>query len=116
MDPWSKGDYSRHIREAPMVMEGLPEVVPPSGRVSGQLILAAPTLKRRRRRYREEMGKRALILGVSSVRAKYRRRGHRGGPPGIQKGPWRASALAVPPGRLGPWWWPFGPTLDFREA
>src|ERR1043165_4934487 len=95
MDPWSKGDYSWHIREASMAMEGLPEVVPPSGRVPGQLLLAAPILKRRRRRYREDMGKETLILGVSSTRDKYRRRGHRGGPPGIQKGPWRAS----PPGR-----------------
>src|SRR4051812_7010703 len=75
MDPWSKGDYSRHIREASMVMEGLPEVVPPSGRVPRQLLLAAPILKRRRRRYMEEMGKGTSILGVSSVRAKYRRRG-----------------------------------------
>src|SRR3954467_12067807 len=75
MDPWSKGDYSQHIREASMAMEGLPEVVPPSGRVPGQLLLAAPVLKRRRRRYREKMGKRTSILGVSSARAKYRRRG-----------------------------------------
>src|SRR4051812_45538499 len=94
MDPWSKGDYSRYIREASMAMEGLPEVVPPSGRVPGQLLLAAPILKRRRRRYREEMGKRASILGVSSARAKLGEGGHRGAP-GIQKGPWRAS----PPGR-----------------
>src|SRR3954470_7330091 len=87
MDPWSKGDYSRHIREASMAMEGLPEVVPPSGRVPGQLLLAALILKRRRRRYREEMGKRALILGVSSARAKYRRRGHRGGHQGSRRVP-----------------------------
>ena len=75
MDPWSKVDYSWHIREASMEMEGLPEVVPPSGRVPGQLILAAPNLKRRRQRYREEMEKRTSILGVYSVRAIYRRRG-----------------------------------------
>ena len=29
------------------------------------------------------------ILGVSTPRAKYRRRGHRGDPPVSQKGPWR---------------------------
>src|SRR3954469_21928010 len=75
MDPWSKGDYSRHIREASMVMEGLLEVVPPSGRVPGQLLLAAPILKRWWRRYREEFGNKRSILGVSSVGAKYRRRG-----------------------------------------
>ena len=76
-----------------MGVDGLPEVVPPSGRVLGQLLLAAPILKRRRRRYKEEMGKRTSILGVSSARAKYRGRGHQGGPPGIQEGPWRASPL-----------------------
>ena len=57
-----------------MTMEGLPEVVPPSGRVLGQLALAAPILKRRRR-YREEIRKRTSILGVSFARAIYRRSG-----------------------------------------
>src|SRR4051812_11560632 len=75
MDPWSKVDYSRHIREASMGVDGLPEVVPPSSRVPGQLLLAAPILKRRRRRYIEEIGKKTSILGVSSARAIYRRRG-----------------------------------------
>src|SRR3954468_19492981 len=93
MDPWSKGDYSRHIREASMAMEGLPEVVPPSGRVPGQLLLAAPILKRQRRRYREEIRKITSILGVSSARAIYRRRGQPGGPPRSQEGPWRALPL-----------------------
>ena len=36
MDPWSKEDYSRNIREALMVVEKLPEVTPPSGKVPGQ--------------------------------------------------------------------------------
>src|SRR3954463_10891308 len=75
MDPWSKGDYSRHIREVSMAMEGLLKVVPPSDRVPGQLLLAAPILKRRRRRYREENGNKRLILGASSTGAKYRPRG-----------------------------------------
>ena len=57
-----------------MAMEGLPKVVPPSGRVPGQLLLADPILKWWRR-YREEIGKRHLILGVSSASAIYRRRG-----------------------------------------
>src|SRR3954468_11852686 len=95
MDPWSKGDYSRHIREASMAMEGLPEVVPPSGRVLGQLLLAARILKRRRRRYREEMGKRTSILWVSSVRAKYRRRE---APRGSTKDP-KGSLARAPYGR-----------------
>src|SRR3954466_11380067 len=45
-DPWSKVDYSRHIREASMAMEGLPEGLDPSGRVPEQLLQAAPILKR----------------------------------------------------------------------
>src|SRR4051812_24448886 len=75
MEPWSKVDYSRHIREASMAMEGLPEVVPPSGRVPGQLLLASTILKWRRWQYKEENGKRTLILGVSSSGAINRRRG-----------------------------------------
>src|ERR1041385_2275868 len=74
-DPWSKENYSRYIREASMAMDGLPEGVPPSGRVPGQLLQAAPILKRRRRRYRWEFARRRSILGVSTPRGKYRRRG-----------------------------------------
>src|ERR1041385_9192634 len=90
MDPWSKGDYSRYIREASMAMDGLPEGVPPSGRVPEQLLQAAPILKRRRRRrYRGEIVKERSILGVSTPRDKYRRRGCRGDPQGSQEAPWR---------------------------
>src|ERR1043165_3207649 len=80
MDPWSKGDYSRHIREASMAMGGLSEGVPPSGRVPGQLLQEASILKRQRRRYRGEFAEKRSILGVSTPRAKYRRRGAPGGP------------------------------------
>src|SRR3954465_13415211 len=80
MDPWSKGDYSRHIRKASMAMDGLPEGVPPSGKMPGQLLQAAPILKRRRRRYRGEFAKVRSILRVSTPRAKYRQRGAPGGP------------------------------------
>ena len=72
-----------------MAMEGLPEVVPPSGRVSGQLHLAAQNLKRWRRWYREEMGKGTSILGFPPRGLNIGEGGHRGGPPGIQEGPWR---------------------------
>ena len=50
MDPWSKGDYSWCIPEAIMVMERPPEVNPLSRRVPGQLLLAIPKSKSRRRR------------------------------------------------------------------
>src|ERR1041384_2869227 len=86
MDPWSKGDYSRHIREASMAMDGLPEGVPPSGRVPGQLLLAAPILKWWRRWYREENGNTRSILGVSSAGTKYRPKGAPRGPRGSQEG------------------------------
>src|ERR1041384_3404905 len=73
-DPWSKGDYSWHIREASMAMDGLLEGVSPSGRVPEQLLQAAPILKRQRRN-REEFAKIRSVLGVSTPRGKYRRRG-----------------------------------------
>src|SRR3954465_14977124 len=93
MDSWSKVYYSRHIREASMEMEGLPKVIPPSGRVPRQRLLAAPILKRWRRRYREEIGKKTSILGISSAGGIYRRRGQPGGPPGSQAPPWRSQPL-----------------------
>ena len=120
MDPWSKGDYSRHIWEASMAMEGLLEVVPPSGRVSGQLLLAAPMLKRWQRWYREENGNKRSILGVSSTRAKYRRRGAPRGPTRDPEG----SLARLPPGRAtrapGPLmvalWSHFGDSGSFGSA
>src|SRR3954469_17179317 len=88
-DLWSKGDYSRHIGEASMAMDGLPEGVPPSGRVPEQLLQAAPVLKRRWRRYRGEIGKKGFVLGVSSTRVNIGEGGHQGDPPVSQEAPWR---------------------------
>src|SRR3954467_9692559 len=112
MDPWSKGYYSQHIREASIAMDGLLEGVPPSGRVPGQLLLAAPILKRQRRRYREKNGNKRSILGVSSVRAKYRRRGAPRGATRTAEGslarlPWprHQGAWAPGGGTLVPLWW-----------
>ena len=45
MDSWSKGDYSRVIREASMVVEKLPVVILPSGRVPGRVLLVLPILE-----------------------------------------------------------------------
>src|SRR4051812_50206400 len=53
MDPWSKGDYSRIVREASMVVEKVPVVILPSGRVPGRVLLALPILEARRRRNRD---------------------------------------------------------------
>src|SRR4051812_2343723 len=116
MDPWSKGDYSRHIREASVAMDGLPEGVPPSGRVPGQLLLAAPILKRRRRRYREENVNSRPILGVSFAGTKYRPkgapRGATGHPGGCPARPTGGGAGTL----VESWWWPSLPSLMFPEA
>ena len=45
MDSWSKGDYSQLIREASMVVERLPMVILPSGRVPGRVLLVLPILE-----------------------------------------------------------------------
>ena len=54
-----------------MAMDALPEGVSPFGRVPGQLLQAAPILKRRRNR--EVLAKKGSVLGVSTLRGKYRR-------------------------------------------
>ena len=103
-----------------MAMEGFLEVVPPSDRVPGQLLLAAPILKRRRRRYREEIGKKTSMLGVSSVRAKYRRRG---APRGSTRDPGGSlarlplgRATRVPGALVGPLLPSFGDSESFRDT
>src|SRR3954463_5463051 len=99
-----------------MAMDGLSEGVPPSGRVPRQLLLAAPILKRRWRRYREEFANKRSISRVSSSGGKYRRRGAPRGATGQPGG-----SLARPRvGPLqGPFWSPCGgplPSLVFPEA
>ena len=97
-----------------MAMEGLSEVVPPSDRVPGQLLLAAPILKWRQRRYREENRNSRSILGVSSAGTKYRPKG----PQGSQEGARRALGGARdPPGALvGPLPSILGSSGSFRYA
>src|SRR4051812_12039450 len=98
-----------------MAMDGLPEGVPPSGRVPEQLLQAAPILKRRRR-YIGEIGKKGFALGVSSAMGKYRRRGAPGGPTSQPGGP--VARPRVGP-RQGPFWSPGGgplPSLDFSGS
>src|SRR3954466_7048238 len=104
-DLWSKGYYSRHIREASMAMDGLPEGVSPFGRVPEQLLQAAPIMKRRRRRNREGFAKKGSCLGVSTPRGKYRRSGASRGPTG-QPGGCPARPKVGP--RQGPFWLPGG--------
>src|SRR3954468_797534 len=111
MDPWSKGDYSRIIREASMVVEKLPVVILPSGRVPGRVLLALPILEARRRRNRDEIVKKGSRLEGFGTCVKYRPKGGiRGdlGGPGAPPPPGAAWRGATPPGRLEPWWPPSG--------
>src|SRR4051812_48862416 len=104
MDPWSKGYYSRHIWEALMVVEKLPEINPPSGRVLGQVCGALPILESPRLWNRGEYREKRCLPRVSVMVCKYRPKGGtRGGPllpggllarPGVGPRPW-------PPGREG---------------
>src|ERR1044072_4905074 len=90
MNPWSKVEYSRLIREALMVVEKLPEVNPPSGTVSGQGLLATLILESRWRQNRGEIMKKGSVLEVS-------RRGGNIGEGGIQRwtrGPRRPPGMA----------------------
>src|SRR3954466_13738518 len=75
MDPWSKVDYSRIIREASMMEEKLPEVNPPSGRVPGRGLMALPILEARQLWNRGEIAKKGSVLRSFTSRRIYRRRG-----------------------------------------
>ena len=83
MDPWSKVDYSRFIREASMVVEKLPEVVPPLGRVPGRGLLVLPILEALRRQNRGEIAEKGYVLegfGMRDILAKGAARGGPGAP------------------------------------
>src|SRR3954469_1027093 len=112
MDPWSKVDYPRFIREASMVVEKLPEVVPPSGRVQGRGLLVLPILEALRRRNRGKIANKGSVLEGFGTRGIYRRRGAaRGGPgaPGAplarpREWPHQVAAWATPGSPLAPLW------------
>src|SRR4051812_32636174 len=74
MDPWSKGDYSRHIREALMVVEKLPEVNAPSGRVPVRDLLG-PDLGSAARKNKGENRDLVFLARVSGTGCKYRPKG-----------------------------------------
>ena len=116
MDPWSWVDYSRHIREASMEMEGLPEVNPPSGRVPGQSLLTTQILKRRQRQNREGIGKKGSAPRVFGVRVIYRRRGHPGGHQGVQAPPGRSPTLGRATRAPGPLVAPLGSPIDYSGS
>src|ERR1041385_3329976 len=116
MDPWSKENYSRDIREASMVERRLQEVGPPSGRVPGRGLLVLPISEARRRRNRGEIAKRVLF-------SRFSRDGEyigKGGQPEVDQGPQAppgaARGGAAPGGHLGHPRLPSGPTRALREA
>src|SRR3954465_7181670 len=109
MDPWSKGDYSRIIREASMVVEKVPVMILPSGRVPGRVLLALPILEARRRRNRDEIAKKGFYPEGFETCFKYRPKGgvgrFLGGPGAPPARPWGprhqgASAPGGPPPAL----------------
>src|SRR6187401_906788 len=112
MDPWSKVDYSRLIWEASMVVEKLPVVVLPSGRVPGRVLLMLPILEALQRRNRGEIVKKGSVLEGFGTRGIYMQRGvTRGGEgapgaplgrPGV--GPPGVAAWAAPGSPLAPLW------------
>src|SRR3954470_9493722 len=108
MDPWSKLDYSRFIREASMVVEKLPEVVPPSGRVPGRGLLVLPILEARRWRNRGEIAKNGSVPEGFSSRGINRRRGAARGGPGSPGAPLARPGFGPRPlaawGPLAPLW------------
>ena len=112
MDPWSKVDYSRLIREASMVVEKLPVVILPSGRVPGTVLLVLPILEARRRWNRDEIAKKGSVLEGFGTRAIYMQKGVTrggGGAPGAPLarpgvGPRRVAAWATPGSTLALLW------------
>src|SRR3954470_24310613 len=97
MDPWSKVDYSRLIREASMVVEKLPEVNPPFGRVPRRGLMVLPILEARRRRNRGEITKKGSILSGFGTRGKFRRSGAASGPSGVHAASRRGPTLGRVP-------------------
>src|ERR1041385_6857897 len=80
-----------------MVVEQLPEVIPPFGRVPGRGLLVLPILEARWRRNRGEIAKKGPVSGVLRHEDYIGEGGQPGGPPGVQAAPWRGPTL----GRVG---------------
>ena len=110
MDSWSKGDYSQLIREASMVVERLPVVILPSGRVPGRVLLVLPILEARRQRNRDEIAKKGFVLEGFGTRCKYMPKGGISGDlggPGAPPARPRGGRLGRPPGAPVVPLWPY---------
>ena len=105
MDSWSKGDYSQLIREASMVVEKLPVVILPSGRVPGRVLLVLPILEAAAAaEQRWDREKSSSSEGFEG-RSKYMPKGGIGGASGGPGAP-PARPRGVPPGQAA--WSPCG--------
>ena len=93
-----------------MVVERLPVVILPSGRVPGRVLLVLPILEARRRRNRDEIAKKGSRLEGFETRLKYMPKGGISGASGGPGAPPARPRGGAPPGRLEPWWPPSGPT------
>ena len=81
-----------------MVVEKLPVVILPSGRVPGRVLLVLPILEARRRRNRDEIAKKGSVLEGFGTRCKYMPKG------GVRGGLGGPGALAARPrGGRAPW-------------
>src|SRR3954471_5753907 len=89
-----------------MVVEKVPVVIHPSGRVSGRVLLALPILEARRRRNRDEIAKKGSPLEGFRTSVKYRPkgdvRGLLGGPGAPPARPGGGGRHQGPSGRGGP--------------
>src|SRR4051812_47640263 len=115
MDPCSKVDYSRIIREASMMEEKLPKVDPPSDKVPGRGLLTLPILEAQRRRNRGEIVKKGSAFGRIPSQRIYRRRGAVRGPTkGLGAPLARPSPRARHQGSWAPGGGPLAPPRCFR--
>ena len=99
-----------------MEMEGLPEVNPPFGRVLGQRLLAAPILKRQRRRNREEIGKGLPLSGFPRHGEYIGEGGSQGGHQGSRRPPGMAAPGARHQGAWARGGGPLAPPRCFRKV
>src|ERR1041385_7987594 len=100
-----------------MVVEKLPEVIPPSGRGPGRGLLVLPILEARRWRNKGDIAKKGSVPeGFSSQGINRRKGAARGGSGAPGAPPGAARGGAAPSGRLGPPWLPSGPSRAFIEA
>ena len=97
-------DYTQRIPEAIMVMEGPPEINPPSGRVPGQELLLIPILESWRRQNSGKYRETESSLRVSGMGVKYRPKGAPGVAPPGQAAKGRGQPLAALGDRLVRGW------------